>query len=123
MSGRPGDARGREGQGAHRERSRRRPMERLGDLLPGTARRLGLEEELRLARAAATWDALVAEHVPAATGACRLVRLDRATIVVEADAAIVAQELRMRSADLLEAFRAAPAGLPAGELRLTVRRV
>ena len=30
---------------------RRRPMERIGDLLPDTARRLGLEDELRLALA------------------------------------------------------------------------
>ena len=48
---------------------RRRPMQRLGDLIPEAARRLGLEEELRLARAISTWDAIVAEHVPAAAGA------------------------------------------------------
>ena len=42
--------------------TRRRPMERIGDLLPETARRLGLEDELRLVRAAGTWAAIVAEH-------------------------------------------------------------
>ena len=51
-------------------------MERIGDLMPEAARRLGLEDELRLARAIATFDALVAERVPAAAGACRVVRLD-----------------------------------------------
>ena len=47
-------------------RSRRRPMERIGELIPEAARRLGLEDELRLARAGATWDALVTERVPPA---------------------------------------------------------
>ena len=57
-------------------RSRRRPMERIGELIPEAARRLGLADELRLARAGATWDALVAERVPPAVGACRLVRAE-----------------------------------------------
>ena len=47
---------------------RRRPMRRLGELIPDAARALGLEEELRLARAIATFEALVAERVPAAAG-------------------------------------------------------
>ena len=41
-------------------------MERIGDLIPEAARRLGLEEELRLARAIATWEAIVGERVPEA---------------------------------------------------------
>lgn len=98
-------------------------MERIGDLIPDAARRLGLEDELRLARATSTWAAIVAERVPAAAGATRLVRADRAAIVVEADHPIVAQELRIRSAELLEAFGGSPGGLPAGELRIVVRRV
>ena len=65
--------------------SRRRRPDRISDLLPGTARRLGLESHLRLARAIATWDALVAERVPPAVGACRLVALEPDTVVVEAD--------------------------------------
>lgn len=102
--------------------SRRRPMERIGDLVPEAARHLGLEEELRLARAIATFDAIVAERVPAAVGTCRLAAIDGIALVVEADAPIIAQELRLRSSELLAAFTAAPAGIAAGELRLTVRR-
>ena len=98
-------------------------MERLGDLLPDTARRLGLDEEMRLLRAIQTWSALVAERVPAAAGSTRLVRIDGFALVVEADAPIVAQEIRMRSSELLAAFRAAPGGLTASELRVGVRRV
>jgi len=102
--------------------SRRAPMQRIGDLIPGTAARLGLADELRLARAVSTFDAIVAEHAPAAHGACRATRLDGDSLLVEADAPIVAQELRLRSTALLEAFRAAPAGAAVGELRVTVRR-
>ena len=97
-------------------------MERIGELIPGAARALGLEEELRLARALATWSAIVGERVPAAAGASRLLRLDGAALVVEADEAIVAQELRLRTPELLAAFRAAPGGLTAAELRVGVRR-
>jgi predicted nucleic acid-binding Zn ribbon protein len=98
--------------------SRRRRPDRIGDLLPEAARQLGLEDELRLARAIATWDAIVAEHVPPAAGACRLVRLEPGTIVVAADEPIVAAELRMRAVELLDAFAAAPGGARARFLRL-----
>jgi Dna[CI] antecedent, DciA len=74
----------------------RRPQ-RVGDLLPDAARHLGLEDELRLARAISTWDALVAELVPPAAGACRLVALEPDTVVVAVDEPIVASELRMRA--------------------------
>lgn len=97
---------------------RRRRPDRVGDLLPDAARRLGLEDQLRLARAIATWDALVAERVPPAAGACRLVGLERDTVVVEADEPIVAAELRMRATELLGAFACAPGGAPARFLRL-----
>jgi hypothetical protein len=96
-------------------------MTRVGDLLPVAARRLGLEDELRRSRAIATFDAIVAEHVPAAVGACRAVRLERGALVVEADAPIVAQELRLQAGRLVGAFRAAPGGGPVSELRVTVR--
>ena len=99
--------------------SRRRRPDRVGDLLPEAARRLGLEDELRLARAIATWDALVAERVPPAVGACRLVALERDTVVVEADEPIVAAEIRMRALELLAAFGRAPGGTSAHFLRLT----
>ncbi len=102
--------------------SRRRPMQRLGDLIPDTARRLGLDDELRLARAIATWGAIVAERVPAAAGSTRLLRLEGYALIVEADAPIVGQELRMRSTELLGAFRAAPGGMAASELRIVIRR-
>jgi predicted nucleic acid-binding Zn ribbon protein len=98
-------------------------MERIGDLIPDAARRLGLEDELRLARATSTWAAIVAERIPVAAGAARLVRIDGSTIVVEADHPIVAQELRLRADELLAAFVAAPGGTKADELRVTVRRV
>ena len=101
--------------------ARRRPMVRLGDLIPDAARALGLEEELRLSRAIATFEAIVAERVPAAVGACRVVRLEGFSVVVEADAPIVAQELRMRTPELLAAFAAAPGGVGAREIHLHVR--
>ena len=98
-------------------------MERVGDLIPAAARHLGLEEELRLARATATWQAIVGERVPAAAGAARLIRLEGSAMFVETDEPIVAQEIRLRSPELLAAFRAAPGGSPATELRIVVRRV
>lgn len=103
--------------------TRRRPMERIGDLLPEAARHLGLEDELRRARAGQTWTALVGERVPAASGACRLVGVEGGDLLVEADAPIVAQELRLRSGELLEAFRAAPGGFAARGIRVRVRTV
>ena len=94
------------------EGRRRRPS-RLGDLLPDAARQLGLESELRLARAISTWDALIAERVPPAVGGCRLVRL-----IVAVDEPIVGAELRMRALELLEAFAAAPGGAKVRYLRV-----
>ena len=101
---------------------RRRPMVRLGDLIPDAARALGLEDELRLSRAIATFEALVAERVPAAAGACRVIRLEGFTLDVEADAPIVAQELRLRAPELMAAFAASPAGGGTRELRVVVGR-
>jgi hypothetical protein len=97
-------------------------MQRIGELIPETARRLGLDEELRLARAIATFEAIVEERVPVAAGSCRLSRIDGFSLVVEADAPIVAQELRLRSPELLEAFGTAPGGVRATELRVRIRR-
>jgi hypothetical protein len=97
-------------------------MQRIGELIPEAARHLGLEEELRLSRAIATFQAIVAERIPAAAGACRLLRVDGFALVVEADAPIVAQELRLRSPEVLDALAAAPGGLRARELRVRVRR-
>ena len=101
---------------------RRRPMVRLGDLIPDAARALGLQDELRLSRAIATFEAIVAERVPAAAGSCRVTRLEGFTLDVEADAPIVAQEIRLRGTELLAAFAAAPGGVGATDLRVHVRR-
>ena len=100
---------------------RRRPMRRVGDLLPQMASALGIEDELRVARAMASWRRIVAEHVPAAAGATELLAIQPGTLVVGASAPIVAQELRLRSTDLLEAFSTAPGGSRARELRVVVR--
>ena len=101
---------------------RRRPMARIGDLMPQTAARLGLEDELRRARFLATFDAIVAERAPAAHGACRAVKVEGETLVVEADAPIVGQELLLRGDDLASAFRTAPGGALVRQLRVVVRR-
>ena len=97
---------------------RRRRPDRVGDLLPEAARHLGLEPELRLARAIATWDALIEELVPPAAGACRLVGIGPDEIVVAVDEPIVGAELRMRAIELLAAFGAAPGGAQVRHLRL-----
>jgi len=97
-------------------------MVRIGDLLPDAARGLGLEDELRLSRAMATFEQVVAERVPAAAGACRAIRIEGFAVVVEADAPIVAQELRLRAPELLAAFAATPAGGGLRELRVIVGR-
>ncbi len=101
----------------------RRPVRRVGDLLPDAARALGLEEQLRWVQAAAAWDAVVAEHLPGAAGASTPVRLEGdGTLVVEAAAPIVGQELRLRADELLEALSAAPGGVAAVRLRVVVGR-
>jgi hypothetical protein len=100
----------------------RRPMRRIGDLLPETARSLGLEEELRLARAVTAFDALVGERVPGAAGAARLLRANPAALIVEVDHPVVGQEVRLRAEEILDAFAAMPGGVRAVEIRLVSRR-
>ena len=100
---------------------RRRPMSRIGDLIPSAAARLGLADELQRARIVATFDAIVAERAPAAHGACRALGIEGRVLVVEADAPIVAQELRLHQRHLVDAFRNAPPGGQVEELRVTVR--
>ena len=102
-------------------RERRRPMRRLSDLLPEAAASLGLEEELALARAMASWRRLVQEHVPAAAGATELIGFQPGVVVVSAAAPIVAQELRLHATELLDAFAGLPGGRRALELRVSVR--
>ena len=103
-------------------RRRRRPMSRIGELIPRAAARLGLEDELRRARFTATFDAIVAERTPAAHGACRALRVEGETLVVEADAPIVGQELLLHGEALATAFRTAPGGVPVRQIRVVVRR-
>ena len=97
-------------------------MERIGDLLPGLAREYGLDDELDQARLAAAWDRVVAEKLPAAVDACRLVSLKQGVATVEADEAIVAQEIRLRTPELLAALREATR-IPVTALRLAARHV
>lgn len=103
------------------EGARRRPARRVGDLLPEAARALGLEEPLRQARLAAAWDAIVGARVPEAAGGSRVARLDPdGTLVVEAAAPMIGQEVRLRSDELLEALARAPGGARAERLRVVV---
>ena len=102
-------------------RRRRRPMSRIGELIPRAAARLGLEDELRRARFVATFDAIVAERAPAAHGACRALRIEGETLVVEADAPIVGQELLLNGEAIATAFRTAPGGVPVRQIRVVIR--
>jgi predicted nucleic acid-binding Zn ribbon protein len=99
-----------------------RGMERLADLLPSTARAYGLEEQLEQARVASAWQSMISERIPAAAGACRLVDLNQGVATIEADEPIVAQEIRLRSLELLAALRAT-AQTPVRQLRVTTRHV
>ena len=90
--------------------------------MPQAAARLGLQDELRRARFVSTFDAIVAERAPAAHGACRAVKVDGETLVVEADAPIVGQELLLHGEALAAAFRTAPGGAAVRQLRVTIRR-
>ena len=104
------------------EPRRRRPMSRIGELIPTAAARLGLDGELRRARLLATFDRIVAELAPAAHGACRALRIDGETLLVEADAPIVGQEVLLHAEDLAAAFRQAPGGGAVRQVRVTIRR-
>ena len=95
--------RGPEGRGGRGQRG----MERLGDLLPDAARSLGLEDEMELAAAMTAWQKIVAERIPAAVGACRIVALSQGVVTIEVDEPIVAQELRLRAPELVTALRSA----------------
>jgi Dna[CI] antecedent, DciA len=95
-------------------------MRRLSDVLPGVARELGLEEQLQHARAMASWEHLVAELVPGASGESHLLEIRPPDLVVGASSATVAQELRLRSPELLASFATAPGGSRQLALRIVV---
>jgi hypothetical protein len=97
-------------------------MRRVGDLLPEAARALGLEEELRLARAASAFAAALAERAPALAGSARLVRVSGDAVIVEVDHPLVGQEIHLRSTELLDALAAAPGGLRAEAIRTVATR-
>ncbi len=99
-----------------------RGMERLADLLPRAAREFGLEDQLEQARVASAWLTTVAERMPAAAGECRLVELNQGVATIEADEPIVAQEIRLRSPELLAALRTT-ARIPVRQIRVTTRHV
>ncbi len=101
--------------------SPRRPMRRIGDMLPEVAKELGIGDELRLARQMAAWERLVAERVPAAAGTSKVLSVQPPTLVVSASDPRLALELQLRQADLLAAFAQAPEGVHLLELRVVVR--
>lgn len=103
-----------------RESRRRRPS-RVGDVLPTVASDLGLETQLRFGRQLAAWQRLAEELVPAARGSTTLLSVQPPALVVSATSQLVAQELRLRQADLLDAFARAPEGRKLLELRIVVR--
>ena len=86
------------------------------------AAELGIDRELKVARQMAAWQRIVAERVPAAGGSSGLLAVQPPVLVVSAPSPIVAQELRLRQADLLEAFGQAPDGERLIELRIVIRR-
>jgi hypothetical protein len=99
----------------------RRAVRRVGDLLGDAARELGLEEELRWARAAMAWDEVVEAAIPGASGGSRPLRLEgEGTLVVQAAAPMIGQELRLRADELLDAFAARPGGIRAARLRVVM---
>ena len=108
--------------GRDREHEPIRGMQRLADLLPRAARDLGLDDQLEQARAATAWHEIVAGRVPAAAGACRLTGLHGGAAIIETDEPIVAQEIRLRSSELLAALRDRT-GTPVRQLRIVPRHV
>jgi hypothetical protein len=104
-----------------RETNRRRRPSRVGDMLPAIAAEIGIEDQLRFARQMAAWERLVEELLPAARGASQLLAVQPPTLVASASDNLVAQELRLRQAQLLEAFGRIPDGAHLIELRVVVR--
>jgi hypothetical protein len=101
--------------------SAKRQPTRVGDVLPSIAAQAGIENELKFARQMASWERLVEEHLPAARGAWGVLAVQPPTLVVSATDNVIAQELRLRQAQLLEAFSRVPDGAHLLELRVTLR--
>jgi predicted nucleic acid-binding Zn ribbon protein len=96
-------------------------MRRIGDLLPEAASALGLEEELRLARAMSAWQRIVDEHVPAACGTSRLIEVRGDTALVSAPSSLIAAELRLRASALLAILGSTPGAPRVRQLQVVVR--
>jgi hypothetical protein len=96
-------------------------MRRLSELLPEAVAALGIGDELVAARRGRTFESLVEELVPAAAGHCTLVELRPPQLVVRADDAATAQELRLNGSVLLAAFRPDGGIAQPTELRVIVR--
>ena len=101
--------------------STKRQPTRVGDMLPRIAQSLGIEDELRQARQMAAWERLVEELLPAARGSSKLLDVQPPALIVSATDNLVAQELRLRQAELLAAFARLPDGAHLLELRVVVR--
>jgi nitroreductase len=101
---------------------RRRPMRRLSELLPEAAAALGIEADLHRARVVAAWERTVAERVPGAVGACQVVGLEEGGLVVAVADHAVAQELRLRAPELVEALTRVPDVGNLRGIRVVVRR-
>lgn len=98
----------------------RRPMRRLSDLLPDVATHLGIRE-LRAANQALTWERLVADLVPHASGTCHVLEVRPPTLVVSVPDAATAQELRLHASVLLDGFAILPDGHRLDDLKVVVR--
>lgn len=98
-------------------------MRRVSDLLPDVAERLGIRPELQAASRNHSWERLVARLVPPATGMCRITELRPPTLTVAVPDAATAQELRLRSSQLLDAFAEMPGGERITNLRVVVRQM
>ncbi|MBX3028636.1 MAG: DUF721 domain-containing protein [Chloroflexi bacterium] len=99
----------------------RRPMRRVGDLLPDLARELGITTELQAADVGHAWAAAVGSLVPAAAGRSEVVEQRPPVLVVAAHDAATAQELRLHGGRLLAALAASPTEPRFSELRVVVR--
>jgi hypothetical protein len=96
-------------------------MRRLSELLPEAVAALGIAKELAAADQEGSWEDIVARLVPAAMGRCAIVELRPPQLIVRADDAATAQELRLHGSTLLAAFGAGAATERPTELRVIVR--
>jgi hypothetical protein len=97
-------------------------MRRLSDLLPDAAAALGIEDDLHRARVGAAWERTVAERVPGAVGSSAVVGLEAGGLIVAVDDPVVAQELRLRAPELLEALVRVPGVGNLRGIRIVIRR-